>query len=70
LEPVASSALSYETSSREDSVATFAAGLSLLTLVRVRRSMFCSCHHSSGRNSTSSRGSLPCKCPFEHGGRL
>ena len=34
---------------------------SFITLVRVSSSMRCSSHHSSGRNSTSSFDSLPCR---------
>ena len=53
--------LSNSTSSLVDSVATRSAVSSFITLVRVSSSMSCSSHHSSGRNSTSSRDSLPCR---------
>jgi hypothetical protein len=57
--PVAIRACSKRISSFVESVATRAWVSSFITLVRVRMSMRCSSHHSSGRNSASSRPSLP-----------
>ena len=68
--PVASSALSNATSSPFESFAFRPSASSLITLVRVIRSIFCSPHHSSGRKRISSRDSLPPRYFFDSGGRL
>ena len=69
-EPVASSALSKVTSSPFESFARRSPASSFITLVRVRSSIFCSSHHSSGRNRMSSRDSCPPRYFFDSGGRL
>src|SRR5947209_13844226 len=68
--PVASSALSKVTVWPFESCALRSEGERPVTETRVSASTRCSSYQLGGRNSVSSRDSLPCRYPFEQGGRL